>query len=106
VLAASQAAAVIAIPDNAQGAAFHDGALWVARSDWNWGTLDRLDPQTGAPLRRYQFAAGVEGIDFDADGRLWAVSEAGARHYFDHLLLRRIEPFFPLVFAVDPSHLQ
>jgi hypothetical protein len=105
-LAASQAATAIAIPDTAQGAAFGDDALWITRSDWNWGTLDRLDPATAAPQRRYRIAPGVEGIAFDSAGRLWAVSEAGARHYFDHPLLRWVEPFFPLVFAFDPPRLQ
>ena len=36
-----------------QGAAIGGGGLWIARSDWNWGTLDRLDPVTGAPQRCY-----------------------------------------------------
>jgi hypothetical protein len=105
-LAIPQAAAVLAIPDFAQGAAIGGGALWVARSDWNWGTLDRLDRATAAPQRRYPTAPGVQGVAFDGAGRLWAVSEAGARHYFDHVLLRRVEPFFPLVFALDPSRLK
>src|SRR5947207_50634 len=43
-LEASQAATVLIIPDHAQGAAIGSGGLWIARSDWNWGTLDRLDP--------------------------------------------------------------
>ena len=87
-------------------AAVDGAALWVSRSDWNWGTLDRLDPATGAMQRRYQVAPGAEGIAFDPAGRLWAVSEAGARHYYDHILLRRIEPFFPLVFALDRARLK
>jgi hypothetical protein len=51
-LEASQAATVLTIPDHAQGAAIGAGALWIARSDWNWGTLDRPDPVTGALQRR------------------------------------------------------
>ena len=47
-LEASQAATVLTIPDHAQGAAIGGGGLWIARSDWSWGTLDRLDPATGA----------------------------------------------------------
>jgi hypothetical protein len=76
-LEASQASTVLAIPDHAQGAAIGGGGLWIARSDWNWGTLDRLDPVTGAPQRRYEIAPGTEGIAFGNAGRLWAVSEAG-----------------------------
>jgi hypothetical protein len=59
-LEASQAATVLTIPDHAQGAAIGAGGLWIARSDW--GTLDRLDPITGAPQRRYEIAPGTEGI--------------------------------------------
>ena len=48
-LAASQATSVLTIPDHAQGAAIDGGELWIARSDWSWGTLDRL---TLRPARR------------------------------------------------------
>jgi hypothetical protein len=75
--------------------------LWIARSDWSWGTLDRRDPETGAPQHRYEIAPGTEGIAFGSAGRLWAVSEAGSRHIYDHPFLGRFEPFFPLVFALD-----
>src|ERR1700724_1355528 len=53
-LGASPAATVLTIPDHAQGAAIGGGGLWIARSDWSWGTLDRLHPQTGAPPRRHE----------------------------------------------------
>jgi hypothetical protein len=43
-LEASQVATVLTIPDHAQGAAIGGGSLWIARSDWNWGTLE-LVPQ-------------------------------------------------------------
>src|SRR5262249_50706447 len=105
-LAASQATRVLTIPDHAQGAAIGGGELWITRSDWSWGTLDRLDPESGAPQRRYETASGTEGIAFCSDGRLWAVSEAGSRHIYDHPLLGLFEPFFPLVFALDLSRLK
>jgi outer membrane protein assembly factor BamB len=105
-LRAEQAAAAIQIPDYAQGAATGAGALWVARSDTRWGTLDRLDPATGKLARRYDVAPGTEGIAFDAAGRLWAVSEAGARHFYDHPFLSLYIPFYPLVFALDPARLR
>jgi len=57
-------------PNHAQGAAIRGGGLWIARSDWNWGTLDRLDPVTGAPQRRYEIAPGTEGIAFGNAGRI------------------------------------
>jgi hypothetical protein len=80
--------------------------LWIARSDWNWGTLDRLDPATGAPQRRYEIAPGTEGIAFGNAGRLWAVSEAGSRHIYAYPFLGLFQPFFPLVFALDLSRLE
>ena len=105
-LEASQAATVLTIPDHAQGAAIGGGGLWIARSDWNWGTLDRLDPVTGAPQRRYEIAPGTEGLAFGNAGQLWAVSEAGSRHIYDHPFLDLFQPFFPLVFALDLSRLE
>jgi hypothetical protein len=105
-LEASQAATVLIVPDHAQGAAIGGGGLWIARSDWNWGTLDRLDPVTGAPQRRYEIAPGTEGIAFGNAGRLWAASEAGSRHVYDYPFLGLFQPFFPLVFALDLSRLE
>jgi sugar lactone lactonase YvrE len=105
-LNAADAAAQIAIPSHAQGAAIDAaGRLWVARSELHWGELDRLDPASGKVEREYKAPPGIEGIAFDADGRLWAVSEAGARHYYDSwrgLVL----PFYPLIVAIDPTRLQ
>jgi len=37
---------------------------------------------------------------------LWAVSEAGSRHIYDHPFLGLFQPFFPLVFALDLSRLE
>ncbi len=106
-LNAADASAELAIPSYAQGAAFdRDGKLWVARSHTRWGELDRLDPATGAVERRYAVAAGIEGIAFDQGGLLWAVSEAGARHTYDNFWAALVMPFFPLVFAIDPSRLE
>src|SRR5438477_93858 len=90
----------------AGGLAVGGDGLWIARSDWSWGTLDRLDPATGAPRRRYETAPGIEGIAFGSTGRLWAVSEAGSRHIYDHPFLGLFQPFFPLVFALDLSRLE
>jgi hypothetical protein len=50
--------------------------------------------------------AGIEGIAFDQGGKLWAVSEAGARHVYDNFLAALVMPFFPLVFAIDPARLE
>ena len=105
-LGESQATTVLTIPDHAQGAVIGGGELWVARSDWSWGTLDRLDHETGAARRRYETAPGTEGLAFGSDGRLWAVSEAGSRHIYDYPFLGLFESFFPLVFALDLSRLR
>jgi hypothetical protein len=105
-LEAAQAATVVTIPDHAEGAANGGGSLWIARSGWDWGTLDRLDPVTGAPQRRYEIAPATEGIAFGNAGRLWAVSEAGSRPINDDPFLDLFQPFFPLVFALDPSRLE
>jgi hypothetical protein len=105
-LNASDAAAQIAIPSHAQGAAIDAlGRLWVARSTLRWGELDRLDTATGRVEREYQAVPGVEGIAFDAAGRLWAVSEAGARHYYDSWRAM-VLPFYPLIVAIDPARLE
>jgi sugar lactone lactonase YvrE len=105
-LNASDAAAQIAIPSHAQGAAIDAlGRLWVARSTLRWGELDRLDAATGKVEREYQAAPGIEGIAFDAAGRLWAVSEAGARHYYDSWRAM-VLPFYPLIVAIDPARLE
>ena len=106
-LTVSDASAQLAIPSHAQGGALdRDGRLWVARSANRWGELARLDLATGAVERRYAVAAGIEGIAFDGNGLLWAVSEAGARHTWDNFFARLVMPFFPLVFAIDPQRLE
>jgi streptogramin lyase len=100
VLTADLASAVISIPSYAQGGALdYSGGLWVSRSDIGWGFLDRIDAATGHLEQRYPIAAGTEGIAFDENGRLWCVSEAGARHLPLHY------PFFPLIFRLDPARL-
>ncbi len=106
-LTIADASAELAIPSYAQGTAFdRDGKLWVARSHNRWGELDRLDPATGAIERRYAVAPGIEGIAFDQRGLMWAVSEAGARHVYDNFWAALVMPFFPLVFAIDPTQLE
>jgi hypothetical protein len=37
---------------------------------------------------------------------IWAVSEAGARHTYDNLWAPYVMPFYPLVFALDPTRLK
>ena len=61
--------------------------------------LERLDIASGRIEQRYAVPGGVEGISFDASGRMWAVSEAGARH------IPWRYPFFPVLFRLDIEHL-
>jgi hypothetical protein len=99
-LTADAASTFVPVPSYAQGGAIdHSGKFWVARSDIGWGFLDRLDAVTGHSERRYAICAGIEGIAFDRAGRLWAVSEDGARHFPWRY------PFFPLIFRLDPARL-
>ena len=101
VLRAATAAAVVPVPNWAQGGALDGkGRLWIARSDIGWGFLDRLDPASGRLQQRYPIAAGVQGIAFDRSGQLWGVSEAGARH------MPWRYPFFPVIFQLDPTRLR
>jgi hypothetical protein len=100
VLSKELASATLAIPSYAQGAApVRDGKLWVSRSEIGWGSLDKLDIASGLVEQRYTVPGGIEGIAFDAAGRLWAVSEAGARH------IPWRYPFFPVIFRLDIDRL-
>jgi hypothetical protein len=81
--------------------------LWVAASDWRWGRLDeRLNRDDGTTERHLDTAPGIEGIAFDRSGRLWAVSEAGARHVYDHPFVGLVAPFYPLLFGLDPDRMR
>ena len=100
VLAKELASVGLTIPSYAQGAAFApSGKLWVARSEVGWGSLERIDIAGGRVEQRYAAPGGIEGIAFGEAGRLWAVSEAGARHFPWHY------PFFPVVFQLDLNRL-
>ena len=91
---------VIALPAHAQGAAFDTaGTLWITASNSRMGALYQWDRTTGLPLKRFPMAAGIEDIAFDAQGRLWSVSEAGSLRW------QAWATRFPLLFAVDPTRL-
>jgi hypothetical protein len=100
ILKTGAASAVVSIPNYAQGGALDgSGRFWFSRSDIGWGFLDRVDTRTGRVEKRYATCAGIQGIAFDKTGRLWAVSEDGARHFPWRY------PFFPLIFRLDPARL-
>lgn len=85
----------IPIPLESQGAAFaRDGSVWTSSSNGRWGKLYHL-ARDGSVLATHEMPAGLEDLDFDADGRLWAVSESGTRKYLAW------PTKFPFVFAID-----
>lgn len=95
------AGASIPIPVEAQGAAFDKaGGLWLASSSSRQGTLYRLDAKTGAVLGRHDVAIGIEDLEFDGEGQLWTVSEAGSQRW------SKWSTTYPVVFRLDLSRLK
>ena len=91
----------LVLPPKAQGAAFDAaGWLWITMSGSRSGELAKLDPATGRVLARYAMPAGTEDLSFDADGQIWAVSEAGSRRWSGW------GTFFPVLFRLDPARLR
>jgi hypothetical protein len=70
------------IATQTQGAAVAaDGSLWLTLRNGRSGQLQRLEPGTGRVLASWPMSAGIEGIEFAADGILWTVSEAGSQRW-------------------------
>src|SRR3546814_4738325 len=87
-------------PAFAQGATFDAaGALWISASTGKGGHLYKLDTRDGHILATYDAMAGIEDLAHDAQGRLWAVAEAGSQRW------SAWATFFPLLFAIDPAAL-
>ena len=100
-LTEARALAAIAVPAEAQGAAFdREGNLWITSSSSRFGMLYKLSPRTGEKLATYEMVIGIEDIGFDPEGRLWSVSEAGSQRW------SRWPQIFPLVFRLDVSRLR
>ncbi|MFL6716523.1 MAG: hypothetical protein ACJ8G3_09200 [Burkholderiaceae bacterium] len=100
-LAPADASRIVAVPALAQGAAFdRDGALWMSFSNSKVGALKKLDAASGAVLASYDMVIGVEDISFDAQGRLWTVSEAGSLRW------SRWSHAYPVLFSIDPALLR
>lgn len=101
VLTEDRALAALPVPKEAQGAAFGPGgSLWTTSSGSRFGKLYKLHPKTGAVLASHEMAAGIEGIAFDGEGKLWSVSEAGSQRW------SRWTTTFPIVFRVDVEKLR
>jgi hypothetical protein len=91
-----QASASLSIAPRSQGASFDkDGDLWLSQSSSQFGTLQKVDPRSGRVLASYATVAGIEDLGFDADGMLWAVSEAGSKRW------RNWPTFYPILFSID-----
>ena len=101
VLTPADASRIFAVPALAQGAAFdRDGALWMTFSNSRAGALKKLDAASGAVLASHDMVIGIEDISFDAQGRLWTVSEAGTLRW------SRWSHSYPVLFSVDPARLR
>lgn len=101
LLQPSDASRSFAVPALAQGAAFdRDGALWMTFSNSKSGSLKKLDAISGAVLASHDMVIGVEDISFDAQGRLWTVSEAGTLRW------SKWSHAYPLLFSLDPARLR
>jgi hypothetical protein len=97
----SQASRSFAVPAEAQGAAFdRDGGLWMSFSNSKYGRLHKIDPASGEVLASHDMVIGIEDIAFDAEGRLWSVSEAGSLRW------SRWSLSYPVVFSLDLQRLR
>ncbi|UCE31713.1 MAG: hypothetical protein JSW68_01820 [Burkholderiales bacterium] len=84
-----------------QGAAFdRNGHLWLSLSFSQSGSLQKVDPASGRVLASFAVVAGIEDLDFDADGILWSVGEAGSRRWHNW------PTFYPLLFSIDVEALR
>jgi len=92
----AQATEAIALPLNAQGAAFDaSDDLWVTRSGSKFGELLKLDRKSGAVLSRHDMPIGIEDVSYEPGGALWSLSEAGSKRW------NAWPAFYPLAFRID-----
>jgi hypothetical protein len=97
----SHVAQTLPSPPLGQGMAFEGkDRIWIAASSSQIGWIHVLDRATGQELKRFDTIIGIEGIAFDARGKLWAVSEAGAKKYLHW------KQHFPVVFQLDTEKLR
>jgi hypothetical protein len=90
-----QSSANLAVTPRSQGASFDkEGFLWLSQSSSQFGALQKIDPKTGKVLATYAMVAGIEDLAFDADGALWAVSEAGSKRWHNW------PTYYPILFSV------
>jgi len=100
-LGEDDASASLEVAVKSQGASFdRDGFLWLSQSSSQEGSLQKVDPNTGKVLASYAAVPGIEDLGFDADGMLWAVSEAGAKRWHNW------PTYYPLLFSIDVKALR
>ena len=100
-LTEADATAVLKIAAASQGAAFDAaGDLWLSQSSSQFGRLQKVDPKDGKVLAEYRAVAGIEDLGFDAEGMLWAASEAGSRRWPNW------PTNYPFLMRIDPARLQ
>jgi hypothetical protein len=91
----------IAIPSEANGMAFdRQGSLWIASSNSKFGLLHRINPKTGEVLAQFEMVIGIEDLGFDAEGKLWSVSEAGSKRW------SKWAKTYPVIFQIDTTLLK
>jgi hypothetical protein len=91
----------VPVPLEAQGATFgRDGDIWISASNSHWGKLYRLDRRSGTVKATHAVVAGIEDLEFDSRGRLWAVSESGSRKYMQWAT------HFPVIFEIEVALLR
>ncbi len=84
-----------------QGAAFdQQGNLWMTFSNSKHGELQKVNPNSGEVLARYEMVIGIEDLGFDQNGKLWSVSEAGSLRWSNW------SKTFPIVFQMDVTKLK
>ena len=102
--------------ETARAAGAAEGIAIVDLATADWGRFAALVLAPGVPLThpephwtvqraraagaRFALPVGTEDIGFDAEGRLWTVSEAGSKRWLSW------STFFPVVFQVDMGRLR
>jgi len=101
LLTEADATGNIPVSARSQGVAFDaKGGLWLTQSGRHGGTVQKVNTRSGMVKFSCDMPPGIEDLAFDADGRLWTVSEAGAGRH------RSWPTYYPLVFALDPARLK
>lgn len=86
------AAAVLALPAH--------GEILGRKPAYLWGGPSSVLPIPGAVLGQHEVMIATEDLEFDGEGWLWTVSEAGSQRW------SKWSATYPLVFQLDLSKLK